>query len=454
MKILLINPITYGSIDTFIEDSKRMKINTDEPIGLMYLAAKYIKEGHDAEILDLQIETLKYRKFDKEIISIILQARLNKFKPDMVGISFLYELNKDCALWVAQRVKEYDSNIKTIAGGLYASMMDELPYIDEILKGDQTPNWMELKPYRDNLLIGEYGILGRTVIDRVYKENCRVATIQISRGCPCKCTYCSGHAITKRKYTHRPVNDITEEIKELKEKYDIEVFIFNEENNGVNLKKTKELYKALIPLDIKWISNAGFYVSNMDQEFVNLAMDSGLLYFNLAFESGSKRLLRELKKSEKIVDNAKQIMNWIREKNDLMYCIGFFMFGFANETWDDVYTSMEFMKGLDLDWYQVNMLQVFKGTDLYDDYKKNGNIGKIKDAHYLSSTVENSIIPANELNAYIQQNLNIGLNFLNNRTLRKGNFLQCRRDMQHILNITNNEHSYAKKIMEVLGCSY
>jgi len=472
-----------------------MKINSDEPIGLMYISS-YIKQhlsGVKCEVFDWHISMLKLFKtyknkeniYSKNIIIHELEEKIKKYKPDVVGISALYELNSNIALEVAKIIKDMNKDIIIVMGGMYATTyyqeLKKNNNIDYVVYGEGEYNfyliiksllgylgeheesdfaWCGVKkldslplPDRSTIPIGEYSIIGRTVVDRVYKENCRVAIIQISRGCPQKCSYCSGHTISNRNYRTRSIESIVDEIKMLQKKYDIEVFLFNEENPSVNMKHTKELYKALMPLNIKWISNSGFYVSNMDKEFAELAIKSGLLYFNLAFESGSKRMLKIMNKSEKIIDNAENVMKWIRDVKNDIYVIGFYMFGFVDETWQDVNLSIEFMKKLDLDWYQINMLQAFKGSSLYEDYKEKGYLKQKKnnELHYIESTIQGSIINPKELSDYIYKKVNIDLNFKNNRCMRVGNYAQVKRDMAHILNITNNSHVWAKKILDKIN---
>lgn len=481
MKVLLLNPICYNSIDYLIKDIKKMKINADEPFGLMYISS-YVKENIkdiNIKIYDHHIEVLKYcyetKILNEDIIWNLLKNEIDNFNPEIIGVSGLYEYNADIFHKTIKKIKEINNKIIIVVGGMYPTTND-LSFdknIDYIIIGegeikfckllniinDYTNNNIEYisnldslpLPDRDNLPIGNYAVYGRQLTQRFYKDNCKTASILISRGCPNHCIYCSGYTITNRDYRYRSVKNIINEIKYLKNKYNIEVFLFQEENPCVNLKFTKELYKALIPLKIKWISQSGFYVNRMDKKFIKLAIKSGLLVFNLAFESGSKRMLKIVKKPESIVDCSKKVMKYIRKYKKNIYCNGFFMFGFAEENWNDINESIEFMKTLDLDWYQINMLQVFKGCELYEKYKNIDciDIQKNDDSFYIKSKVKNiNGIDRKELSDYIYEKVNLDLNFRNNRCFRIKNYNQVIRDMQHILNITNGKHEEAKKLLD------
>jgi radical SAM superfamily enzyme YgiQ (UPF0313 family) len=238
----------------------------------------------------------------------------------------------------------------------------------------------------------------------------------------------------------------------LKEKYDIECFVLNEENPNINIKYTKELYKALIPLNIKWYSNAGFYCSNIDREFVELAMESGLIYWNLAIESGSKRIQRLTNKSEKIIDNASKVVKWIREINPEISITGFFMINFPFETLEDINDTLNLIDELDLNCVQWNSLQCFKGSELYNyclekdllDNKDN------TDNFYLNTRIKNENGLSKEYIDNIINETNLKYNFINNYDFRHGYYERAKRFAEHVLSICS-EHKEAKILLEEIN---
>lgn len=495
MKILLINPIIYDSIESFIEDSKTRKINSDECLSLGYISS-YVKQQLsevEVEIFDWHLECLKdyiiFSEKDKNIknywnennLFFILRSKIVNYKPDLIGISGMYEYSSQPFLETLKIIKEVDKNIITVCGGLYATTfkkeLESNELIDYIIEGEGEISFKNLiyekmnykptnfgvqkklgyiqnlddLPLPDRVNIGEYSIYGRTCIDRYYKPNCRVATVMISRGCPFSCTYCSGHQVTNRDYRHRNIDKIIEEIKYLKENHGIEVFLFNEENAVVDRNWTKELYRALIPLKIKWISNGGFYVNLMDKELCQLAIDSGIIFFNLAIESGSKRIQKLTKKTEKIVDKAPQIVKWIREINPEIYIVGFLMAGFPFETIEDIQTSIDFAKSLNLNWMQWNIVQIFKGSELYNYCLENDHLDNQdnKINHYLTGRVKNSIVDKEILNKMVYDS-NLEINFANNYDIKHGYYERALRDMEHVYNITNGKHKLAGENIKLI----
>jgi radical SAM superfamily enzyme YgiQ (UPF0313 family) len=378
----------------------------------------------------------------------LLLNKIIQYCPDVICISALYEYNSSIVHDISKMIKNVYKKITIVWGGMYASTLKEKPeYVDSLHIGEYPDIDYNLPPDRSDILVGMYSIYGRTSADRFYKPDCRVATIQTDLGCPFLCNYCSGHIITNRDFRKRSIKSVIDEIKMLKENYDIEVFIFNSENAIVDRKHTKELYKALIPLKIKWYHNGGFYVHLMDEEIIKLAIKSGLIFFNLAIESGSKELLKKLKKNPAIVDKAPEVVKIIRKYSKKIYVTAFFLSGFPFETYRDVLLSKRLACTLDIDWIFWNIFQPFKGCELYDYCIENDHIetGDQKSNHYISSTLKNTILDMDELTEDIY-NFQLWYNFDDNRCMREGNHQQALRDARHVLNVTNNKHKKAKDL--------
>jgi len=479
LKVILINPLTYDSVKNFIKDGVKRKLNADECLSLGYLSA-FIKQNIkdvNIKIYDHHVSCLKYiyenKYIDEKIIWDLLKEEINNFKPEIIGCSGLYEYSAQPFHETLRIVKEVNPKIITVVGGIYPTtceMNDK--NIDYVIKGEaeikfcalikkilnieynSIEEWEYISPLddlplpdRSNIPNGMYSIYGRSCIDRYYKPDCRTASVMISRGCFSHCTYCSGHVITKRDFRHRSVERIVEEIKMLKEKYEIEVFNFIEENATMKPEFTKELYQALIPLKIRWISTGGFYVNNMSYELCKLAIDSGIIMFNLAIESGSKRIQKLTKKCEAIIDKAPQAVKWIREINSEIYIVGFFMSGFSFETLEDMNLTLNLAEKLDLNWVQFNLFQAFKGCELYVNSINDGK--ENTDNFYLTSRVKNDNISKEYLDKIINE-ANLNFNFKNNYDYRHGYFERCKRDMLHVLSIVP-EHKESKLLLEKIN---
>ncbi len=501
LRVLLVNPICAPSISSFAQEMVRRKINADEPLGLAYLSAYVTKSLPEitVEIYDHHIDSLRLGHegvaVTERVLIDLLKSKIVAFQPDILGISAPYHMNAGIAHDTARIAKEVKPDVVVVMGGIYptasptAALKDtnidflvpgeaELAFQDflEYQMGRKTldelksvgyrladGNGIEVRqsapiikvldelglPDRTTLPIGKYSIWGRTAVDRFYKKNSVVAAIQPTRGCPFRCTFCSGHIITQRRFRKRDVKKVVAEMKYLRDEFGVEAFVFNDENATVDRKWCISLYDEMIKenLGTRWLHSGGFYVHLMDDELICKAIESGLIVFNLAIESGSRRIMRMVKKTEKVIDEAPGIVEKIRKYDWRMYITGFFLCGFPFETLDDVHQTINLAATLDLDWAYFNIFQPFPGCELYEYCVENGHLDP--DAllppenltYYLFAPLKNTLIPARELEETIYT-ANLAINFANSRTLRTGNYEQAARDYEHLVSIAP-EHALA-----------
>jgi radical SAM superfamily enzyme YgiQ (UPF0313 family) len=481
------------SVSEFIENAKRAKINADEPLGLAYISAWIRKKMPQVqiEIYDNHIISLRYiyknKRITKEKILNLLKKKISQYKPNIVGIGALYHMNADLAHLTAKIVKKINKKTIVIMGGIYPTAsgsevlkdknidfiipgegeipfqdflefqlgkkrLNELKSIGYRLEGSKKIEFRRESPFiknideigfpdRTTLPIGKYSIWGRTFVDRFYHPNTVVAAVQPTRGCPFQCTFCCGHIITSRIYRTRNIKNVIKEMKYLKNKYGIEVFTFNDENANANPNWWINLYDEIIKskLNIKWCHSGGFYVGLMNDEFIEKAIKSGLIMFTLAIESGSPKILRLVKKTEKIIENAPKVIRKIRKIAPNMYITGFFICGFPFETHKDIKTTINFAKNLDLDWTRFNIFTPFPGSELYTyclnhQHLSVGNFSRKNLRFLLTTRLKKMPIPPKKLENIVYL-ANLDLNFVNSRTLRTNNLEQAARDYEHVVNI-------------------
>ncbi len=89
----------------------------------------------------------------------------------------------------------------------------------------------------------KHNLLGK---NKYYDE---INMIQTSRGCPYNCSFCSVSQFFGRTYRVRPVEDVVKEIKTLNRHT---LIFFVDDNIAGDYNHSKELFKALIPLKVKW----------------------------------------------------------------------------------------------------------------------------------------------------------------------------------------------------------
>ncbi|MCL2787411.1 MAG: radical SAM protein [Micrococcales bacterium] len=115
--------------------------------------------------------------------------------------------------------------------------------------------------------------------------------MQFSRGCPYRCKYCAISTYFSATHHTRPPEEVVDEIRVAGSR---RVF-FVDDNLVGHRDAAKELFRALIPLRIHWVSQ-GSVDMLADSELMDLMMRSGCLGHVIGFESLSDGSLREMRK--------------------------------------------------------------------------------------------------------------------------------------------------------------
>jgi radical SAM superfamily enzyme YgiQ (UPF0313 family) len=122
-------------------------------------------------------------------------------------------------------------------------------------------------------------------------------SIQTTRGCPLRCNFCSVTAFNGAKFRHRPIENVIEELRQVKEK----VILFVDDNligtRRDHIAYSKELFRAMIRegLTKPWICQATINFAD-DDELLELAGRAGCLGVFIGFESATVEGLIALRK--------------------------------------------------------------------------------------------------------------------------------------------------------------
>ena len=183
--------------------------------------------------------------------------------------------------------------------------------------------------------------------------------VETSRGCAFACDFCSVGAMYKRSCTQRPIKDVINEIKSTKSKW----FFFLDDNIGADIKRAKELFKALKPLKIKWTSQISTHAL-IDEELVTLMRESGCIGALVGFESLNIQNLKSVSKQWNEGENKYQKVMDICRKNNLIIS-GTFLFGYDTDTKETFDAVLNFANKNHLYLVGFNQIMPFPGTPLY-----------------------------------------------------------------------------------------
>lgn len=227
------------------------------------------------------------------------------------------------------------------------------------------------------------------------------------------------------------VDVLMDHIWRLKNEFGMEVLTIYDDQLLLDLPRAKKFFRRMAEVKVRIEMPNGLSVRYIDQELAILMRDAGVDTVYLAIESGSEKVLHDIIKKPLELSQVKPAVEALR--NVGMFIHGFFVMGMPGETYDDMIDSFAFMKKIDLDWYGLNMATPVRGSRLYDDCIRNGWIEKKK----IQDIVDKEyVITANgdpkEITKLVDQ-MNIDINFLNNRRMRIGDYATAKRCFEQVL---------------------
>jgi len=184
--------------------------------------------------------------------------------------------------------------------------------------------------------------------------------IETTRGCPYDCAYCSVSAVAGKRYRQRPIGEVVEEIRRLRE-YDPRWIGFTDDNIAGDHVRAKKLFEALIPFGIRWAGQADVKVST-DKELLTLAYRSGCAGLFMGIESANKENYEEIGKTPNLqVDSGEAIRNVQRAG---IAVIGSFILGLDRDGLSIFDETYEFARKYNLAAAQFSVLTPYPGTRL------------------------------------------------------------------------------------------
>jgi radical SAM superfamily enzyme YgiQ (UPF0313 family) len=202
-----------------------------------------------------------------------------------------------------------------------------------------------------------------------------------TRGCPYNCDFCCVTNLFGKKIRHIPIENVVRDIKESGAKH----FIFLDDNIIGSKKYAKELFKALIPLKIKWVGQASVSLLVEDDELMQLAADSGCKVLFFGIESVSEENLKSIRKSINELDQLESALKKIKKMGILIHAS--MVFGFDNDTRATFDETVTFLKKNKVSTVSFNVLTPYPGTKTYEDLKKENRLTTTNWKYYDHNTV-------------------------------------------------------------------
>jgi radical SAM superfamily enzyme YgiQ (UPF0313 family) len=289
---------------------------------------------------------------------------------------------------------EYRSKGKTVViGGTHATIRpdDCLPHADAVVVGEAEETWPQIvnefkkagklskkkyeclvPPNLDSLPIPRRYLFkgGRMLVD----------SMQTTRGCIHSCSYCVIGKINGKGFRQRPVDRIIEEMKTIKSKY----IVFWDDNILANNKVSKHLFREMIPLKKKWLSQLTVNVAK-DKEMLDLVEKSGCAGVFIGVESVNQKSLNGVNKNFNKVQDYKEKIKILHDRGILV--TAGIMLGFDEDDPSIFERTMEVLHEIKIDSAGIVICTPIPGTRLYDQYIKEGRIIDHNWDHYDTNNV-------------------------------------------------------------------
>ncbi len=366
------------------------------PVGLTYLAGYLQYNGVEVQVIDAKSINLPY----SDICEIV-----KKEKPDIVGVT-VFTSNLKSSLAICQEINKAYPHAKIVVGGAHIHPQHreviEKPYIDFCIRGEGEETVLELTKALSNgkdlekvkglTFKKDHNIVvtpdrprikdldslpfpARNLLqNQIYQVQIgdswgAFTTVSSSRGCPFKCHYCSVPQFWPI-HRRRSVQNVLQELHEIRYKYKIKNVRFSDELITLNKKWLIELCQGMVDQglnrEIAWSCDSR--VDTVSRSLLEEMKKANCKVIFYGIEFGNQRILDFCAKGTTI----SQIHKAIEHTKEVgIIPTGNFMIGYPTETIETIEDTIKLIKRLGLEMGSVSMVTPFPGTPLHNYCQKN-----------------------------------------------------------------------------------
>jgi radical SAM superfamily enzyme YgiQ (UPF0313 family) len=298
------------------------------------------------------------------------------FEADLVGITAITGTSLR-AYRIADELRAKGHTV--VLGGVHATLLPDeaAQHADALVLGYAERSWPELlRDFARGRLQPRYfaptgrSLAGVPVARRDLLQKKKYATvnsIEATRGCPHKCDFCVVPTAWSNTYAHRPVEDVVAELLTFEGKK----AIFIDLSPVEDIHYAKSLYRAMIPLGMRWVGLSTTRIAE-DPELLRLAAKSGCKGLLIGFESISQDTLNQ---THKHFHAAPQYGEVVKKLHDHGIGIqGCFVFGFDNDDESVFERTVEFVDRTRIDLPRYAVATPFPKTGLYRRLEAEGRL--------------------------------------------------------------------------------
>ncbi|MCC7253998.1 radical SAM protein [Hyphomicrobium sp.] len=469
-KLLFVVPPYFNAADYLDKSRAAVLPAFTIPYGILSMEAylkKACRSAVEIRLVDLNI-TLKRLVEERQadahnrIFAEELSAVLAEFRPDIVGISALFNSSFGYIQSLAQVVKDFDPSILTIAGGglpsaAFSMMLEKCPALDAICKGEGEKPLVALidAADRQSVLAGHkawisratltegkkpahdfiddlddippmnYGMLdlshynNRSIDKRYAGQPRREMAIHTSRGCPFLCVFCSNPSLHGRTVRFMSIDRVVADVRRMRDEFGMTVLMLEDDHFFQDRNRAKRLLGALADLGIRVEFPNGVAVYAIDEEVAELFSRAGVSAVALAVESGSDHVLNNIIKKplkKKLIKPAVEALRKFEVRSHV-----FIVAGLPGEQDEHRQETLEMLLENGFDWIHVYLAIPIFGSRLYDICIENGYIENTNSNDFVATktVIRAPGLDPRKLEAYAYET-QLRVNFVENHNMKIG----------------------------------
>jgi len=366
MKILFLYPLWTGDYQGISGYFAKKSGGTYIPYNLALLAAITEKSGHEAKIIDGELEKISMN----EIVE-----RSKEYNPDIIvltGMTPFYNIAVECATLL----KAKNIRAAICVGGQHITIMEEKAFnepFDYGFVGDGEEAWLKFleayekksEPsnvpgliYREDgkikknkrasasknldhypmaayhlLKMGEYKI-------GTLKGKLPFTSIMTFRGCPWKCIFCASDQLATTRILKRSIQSCVGEIQHIVKTYGIRHFMIVDDVLTLVRKRTVEFCEEIIKRKLNITFEGSTRANLLDEDLVILMKRAGLIRLSFGLETVDEDMRKTMQK--KVPLEAYNQSNALLNKYDIE-ALNSVMLGLPGETEANVMKTLNFL---------------------------------------------------------------------------------------------------------------
>ena len=384
-------------------DSEAVRSGASDPqLGILSLAATLEARGETPQIVDLNALYFAFADNTREsnangfaefAASTILQNDAEVYGFGSICSSFPLTVR------IAKALKVMHPHTRILLGGPQASVVDvatleAFDFIDFILRGEaeqtlpalldalasqhaihQVPGltYREGSAVRRNAnapVIADIDALPSPAYHLTrYLETARTADLELGRGCPFACTFCSTNDFFRRNFRLRSPARVLQDMRSIAASYGIRDFQLTHDMFTVDKRRVAAFCDAMLSSGDNFTWSCSARTDCVDEDLLQLMASAGCHGIFFGIETGSQRMQKVIDKHLD-VQRALEIID-ITERLGIGTTVALIT-GFPEETWDDVRQTMRvFMHSARhaKSDPQLNVLAPLAATPVYSKHK-------------------------------------------------------------------------------------